>query len=85
LIFSLRASGEVAADARAPQSPTYGYPARRRSSTHDFVCGATRHGQRGARAPPALSPLLDSGTHMNSRDDYHTLSVVDASAAVCRN
>jgi len=42
--------GQRYANARRPQSPACGYPARRRSSTQDFAGRATRDGRRDLRA-----------------------------------
>ncbi len=51
LAWSARAVATASAPrARRSQTPACGFPARRRSSTHDFACRATRDGRRDLRA-----------------------------------
>jgi len=55
--MSRHPSGRDHAGARRSHSPACGFPARLRSSTHDFACRATRDGRRDLRAPAWSRPL----------------------------
>ena len=60
----MRAAAKGAPSARGSQTPSYGYPARLRKSTHDFQSRTTRDGRRDPRALGAPLTATRPATHI---------------------